>query len=484
MNKSPTSFPNKKLRNQNSIFLIQQDKSLPYKGFNQKVSSYADYLKGLKLKSRNRVAILSGNSAAFVELIFAIWKLNAIPVPINTRLSKQEITELIKFIKPVLIFTDKKSRHNLNFDYQLIESISFGKRKSWEEEDLRFTFELNQTAVIIFTSGSTGKPKGVELTFKNLIKSAEIGNKVLNHRTKDVWLASLPFYHIGGFSIITRSYIYGTKLIIPKSSSVNDVIKDLSSYEITHVSVVSAHLKEIVDKKIRANKNLRIVLLGGGFTNSSIIDKAINLGWKIYRVYGSSEVASFAAIMKYNKNRKEATGKALPPNKIFINNVNKKAKPLESGEIIVKGPIVFKKYFNNQKGTRKKLKNNFLYTGDLGYLDKQGFLFVEARRSDLIVSGGENINPNEVEQAIIKYPEVSEVSVFPIKDEKWGQIAAAAISTKRNVKISDNELKTFLKKNLAVYKIPKRFLYMETLPRNTLGKIKKDKLIAMFNLST
>lgn len=484
MSTRKNSFPYKKYRDADSRFIVEKNKSYSFNEFNKAVNNYSYFLKNLKVRKCSRVAIISENNSAFIFLTFATWALNAVPVPINTKLSRKEVIELLKFIKPKIIFydeTNSKFSSIKGFQFKKFPPGRFNKSVRIdhfvESSHLDIRFDLNQTAVIIFTSGSTAKPKGVEITFNNLIQSARIGNKMLTHKKGDAWLASLPFYHIGGFSIITRSYIYGAKIVLPSSLSAKYIKRELDSNKVTHLSLVSAQLKRISEEKIRPNKEQRITLLGGGFTDSALINRAIKLGWRIYRVYGSTEVSSFAAIMKYDKRRNEATGRIINPNRIFIVKRGKKLKPYELGEIVVKSPIVFKKYFNNPVETKEKLRNGLFYTGDIGYLDKNDCLYVEARRTDLIVSGGENIISNQVEQQLKKHSLITDAFVFPLPDKEWGQIVTAAITTKNNLRLSEKVLKDFLKKKIASYKIPKKFFLLKEFPRNQLGKVQKDKLI-------
>ncbi len=341
-------------------------------------------------------------------------------------------------------------------------------------------FNKQDTALILFTSGSSGKSKAVMLTFENLIESFRIGNQVLKQSENDRWLASLPFYHIGGFSIFIRTYLAGASIIIPNSLKIEDIISTLKKDKPTLASFVSAQLQLLIEKNIKPNKELKNILIGGGFTSEELSLKAIKKGWKITKVYGSTEVSSFVSAITYNEiiNRPGSSGKALYPSEISIVNEKKEIVHVNVlGEVIIKSPVVTKGYYKNPEETFSKLIDKFYYTGDIGFKDKDGYLFIEARRNDLIVSGGENIVPKEVESVILSHPYVKDVFIFGIDHYKWGQEISAAVVLRENKKISSSDLKAFLKDKLTFYKIPRKIYFIKEIPRSTLGKVQKEKLL-------
>ena len=338
---------------------------------------------------------------------------------------------------------------------------------------------MDSTAVIIFTSGSTGKPKGVQLTFNNLIQSALTGNQLFNYKKNDRWLASLPFYHVGGFSIITRAIFNGNTLLLPENLNIESVQNVIQKKHPTLTSFVSTQLKRLLENDIKPNPELRHILLGGGFLDTDLVTSAINKGWNVSKSYGSTETASFVTALTATEFviKKESAGKALTPNEILIVDENRNLlEPKTLGEVAVKGKSVAKGYINNRDETGQKFKGDTYYTGDYGYLDDDGYLFIEARRNDLIVSGGENINPYEVETELLRHPYILEASVLGLEDKEWGFITAAAVVTRENKIIQLEELKLFLKDKLAGFKIPKKLFIVEKFPKTEMGKIQKEKL--------
>ena len=460
-----------------STAIVYGDITLTYSDFKKYISAYSEYFKKNGIKKNDKIAILSDNNLNFVISIFSLWKLGSIPVLLNTRLVANEINELIKFSNCKILLTDTSFK-NLNLSSNVLCFPKFDEINTKVHFD-EIEFNLNDTAIIIFTSGSTGNPKGVLLSFNNLIQSALTGNQLFKHDKNDRWLASLPFFHVGGFSIITRAIFNGNTLLLPENLNIESIQNVIQKNNPTHASFVSTQLKRLIENDIKPNPELRNVLLGGGFLDADLVKDAIDKGWNVSKSYGSTETASFVTALTAKEfvNKKESAGKALIPNEILIldeNNNFLKSKTL--GEVAVKGKSVAKGYLNNEEETKLKFRNDIYYTGDFGYLDDEGYLFIEARRNDLIISGGENINPYEVESELLKHPLIFEASVLGLEDKEWGSIAAAAVVIKENKIIQLEELKLFLKDKLAGFKIPKKLFIVKKFPKTEMGKVQKEKL--------
>jgi len=454
-----------------SSAIILSDKKITYSELSSLVDNTAPFLKEKGVKENDIVTLLFNNNFEFIVTILSLWEIGAIPVPLNTRLLRKDLQEQLSFLNSdcTIISREFKNVSTIGKSFVLLpDDFSEKIGKSHNKKTPR-----DKIALILFTSGSSGKPKAVMLSFDNLIQSALIGNKVLNQTTDDKWMASLPFYHIGGFIIIVRALMFGTSIIIPDSLSNEDLVESIKKYKPTLASLVSNQLKKIIDENFIPPKELRTVLLGGGFSDKELVLQSINNGWKIAKVYGSTETSSFVSFMNYKEVKKKpgASGVAMHPNKILI---------IEDGAIVVSSPAVMKGYYNNEVETSNKLKGGYYYTGDIGYLDEEGFLFVEAKRNDLIISGGENVNPVEIENTILSYADIKEVSVIGIEDEKWGQIVCAAIVLKVKSKVDKGNLRNFLRDKLAGYKIPKQILFVDKLPKTELGKVIKEKVKVLF----
>jgi o-succinylbenzoate---CoA ligase len=475
-------FEYKKSNNQpyqpDSFFLISDKLSFTYSEFEKEVNRAAAYLSGKGINKNDRVILVSTNNVHFAVSVFALWEIGAVPVPLNIRLIKKELKTLIDFCVSKFVIADISLNLKLDYEGIVLLHSPFDYTSKEEIPISKNSTDINETAVIIFTSGSTGKPKGVMLTFKNLIANWRIGNQILQQTNSDKWLCSLPVYHIGGFSILTRAFLSGASIILPDSLQTEDLCHAINNFKPTLASFVSTQMKRLIDQYCKPNKELKKVLLGGGFIDADLCKEALTKDWKIIKVYGSSETSSFvAALSTEDAQRKiNSSGKVLPPNEIkIIDDRENFSRANTIGEIAVKSEAVMQGYLKNEEAT--KLKDNFYLTGDIGYIDEEGFLFVETRRDDIIVSGGENINPIEVEIEIKNHPKVKEVSVFATSDPEWGQIVIAAIVTKDNIKISIKEIKGFLKNKIAGYKIPRKIFVLNEFPRTELGKVEKNKII-------
>ena len=441
--------------------------SISYKNLFELSDKIARNINSILSTEQKYIPILSSNSSELIIITIALWNLGLVPVPLNTRWTKTEISDVIfnnnfEIILFKREFSDKLSSLSINkfsFDDLFnINSESFQKR-------------FNDEAVVIFTSGSSAQPKGVVHTFDSLVNSILNGSKILNQNIGDRWLASLPFYHIGGFQIICRALSSGCEIIIPTDLRIESVKKSLFKFKPTHISLVAAQLKKLIEENTIPGQTLKMSLIGGGFSEDNLLLEAAQKGWNPIRVYGSTETASFvtAATIEEIISKPNTVGRAVE---------NVRIKISSEGEILISTKSLFKNYLNDNKASDEKIKNDFYHSGDLGKIDEEGYLFVEARRTDLIVSGGENINPIEVENALLKIPYIKEACVFPIQDKHWGQIAAAALVTDG---INDVEyLKNELKKNLAVFKIPKKFFFVDELSKTSLGKIQREKIRKMF----
>ncbi len=237
-------------------------------------------------------------------------------------------------------------------------------------------------------------------------------------------------------------------------------------------------LDSLLKENVSPNKNLKYVFLGGGPSQTELITEAVKKSWPIVKVYGSTETCSMITALHPDeiKSKSDSSGKLIGQNKIKIMSKNKN----DFGEVAVFSKSLFKEYYNDQSTTNNKLKNGWYLTGDFGRIDNEDYLYIESRRDDLIISGGENITSYEVESAIKKHPFVKDVFVFALQDKTWGQIVCAAIVSET---ISEDVIKDFLKEKIASYKIPKRFFIVNEIPRNEMGKANRTELLKQLKLS-
>jgi o-succinylbenzoate---CoA ligase len=467
-------------------YIIKGNETFSFVDINDKASSLSYYLQSnYKIKKGDITAVISDNNINFILLIFALWKLGAVPVPLNIRLNDSEINNLIEFLKPSFIYIDSEIKKRINQTDILISIVDVPPANAGISKSEISDFD-EDIALILFTSGTSGNPKGVELTFHNLKASYDNCNTILNQSSEDKWIASLPFYHIGGFSIIIRALLSGSTFIIPGSSSTDDLAYEINKHNPTLLSLVSTQLRRLLDLNVNPGSKLKYVLLGGGYIESSLVDQAISKGWPIAKVYGSTETSSLVTFIDCvkEKNKIPSGGKPLANNQILIVNGKKEILPRGiKGEITVRGESCAKGYYNNPEETNARYNNGIYYTGDWGSLDNEGYLFIDSRKQDIIISGGENINPLDIESELFRFPGVHNAVVFAQEDKEWGHIVSAAIVTKPGFSISEEELKEYLSNKISSFKIPRKFYFLDKIPLSSLGKVQKEKLIDLINNS-
>ncbi len=461
--------------------IITADKTFTYNQLARYSISARKYFSQKGITENGFVGIFGEHTIDFVISVLALWKLGTIPVLLNPKVSQNELNDFLQSANCSVLVGSEDQLSKYSNPTQNFVAIPKDLNLS-SDEDVNVEIIPGKTAAIIFTSGSSGKPKGVKLSFNSFYESGLIGDTIIKHSAQDRWLASLPFYHVGGFSILTRALLFSVPVTIPNSVQTDELIKSISEFNPTLISFVSTQLKRFVDKRVKPNPALKNVLLGGGYISNELIEQAITLGWNITKVYGSTETASFVTALSAAefKLKPGSAGKPIFPNKIKIidENNNTLAKNIQ-GEILISSPSLMQGYLNEQIGG--KTKQEYFHSNDIGYLDDDGYLFLESRKSDIIISGGENINTFEVEREILNHPAIKETVIFPLKSDEWGEIVCAAIVIKKgadNFNIED--LKSYLINKLTGFKIPKKILIVKELPKTKLGKISKSKLVERY----
>ncbi len=437
-----------------SPFIIFENKSYSYQDIYLLTRQTAKNFSSKKIHNSDYVFLNVKNNFEYVIALFALWEIGAIPVLVNPHIKPEELIEKTKFFNDFKTI-DCYENAAIETSHDLIDTPYSGK------------------AIILFTSGSTGIPKAVEITFNNLFQSSKNTDIVLEMKTDDKWLASLPFHHIGGFSIITRSLLSGSSFIIPNEFSTKNIIENLINKP-TFISVVPTMLKRFLDDRIKLWPELKHMLLGGAKCDSDLIRDALQNNFPLIKVYGSSETSSFVTANKLNQSGEfESVGIPIGDNVIEI--VSKKNEG--TGEIIIKGQSVAEKYLNNDPVLKDKLRNNNFRTGDIGYFDKEGNLHIVSRIDNMIISGGINIYPEEIETELLNIPEIKEAFVFSTENSEWGEQVNAAVAL--NGPISEEKIKSILKEKIANYKVPKKIHLINSLPKTELGKIDKPELMKL-----
>jgi O-succinylbenzoic acid--CoA ligase len=440
----------------------------------------------------DRVAILLPTSVEYVVCIHAANIVGATLVLLNTRLTgaeldyQLELTEcrhLIYSAETEALHQQLTAPHTANLVSELKSDTPLRNQGDVANNTPLSIVERGGGEValaIVFTSGTSGKPKAALLTVGAFYASALASTERIGKRDDDRWLCVLPLYHVGGLSIILRATIDEASVeLMPKfdAPSLNAKLHDAP---ITLLSVVPTMLYRMIETRLphQTPKALRLILLGGAAPSSELLQRAAALNLPIATTYGMTETASqVATALPDLPTRKLGTvGKPLQGNQIRIVDVDGNDLPHgEHGEVIISGQTLMREYVNNPEATAKALRDGWLYTGDIGYLDADGDLFVLQRRSDLIISGGENVYPAEVEAVLLSHPLVAQALVVGVPDEEWGQLVGALVVADGT--ISEAELLAFCADKLARYKQPRRLRFVSELPLTASGKPKRDEAV-------
>lgn len=440
---------------------------------------FAYKLAALDVKSGDRVAMLSGNCVDMVVAIHALSYLRAVAVMINTKLSVKEITYQLETSQAVLLLQSETLQTEKQIDFPAVYTYE----QIWQEEavavELVEEISLDTPFTMMFTSGTTGNPKAVLHTYGNHWWSA-IGSALnLGLDKEDKWLLPLPMFHVGGLSILMRSVIYGMEVYLLEKYSARGLLEAFTEKQVTIASIVTVMLRDLLQelKGAALPEQVRCLLLGGGAVPAPLLQQVKKHQLPLFQSYGMTETSSqIVTLSEADSLRKiGSSGKALFPASVCI------ANPDESGvgEILVKGPMVFPGYDHQPAATAQSFSDGWFKTGDLGYKDSEGFLFVLERRTDLIISGGENIYPSEIENVLLTIAGVEEVAVVGKQDEKWGQVPAAFIVA--SFQVQETEIEQRLKKELASFKIPKQILFVDRLPKTASSKIQRHELANRLN---
>ena len=428
-------------------------------------------------------ALLLRNHFDSAVLLLSLQLLGVRAVILNNRLTAEEIVYQLNDSKAVFLISEDAFQEKIVKITSSLPRLSFLMKEKvvdscFEEPTIMEEMDLDEICTIMYTSGTTGYPKGVIQTYGNHWWSATGSALNLGLHEDDCWLCTVPLFHISGYSILMKSIIYGMKMIIHERFDVNEVLADIRKERVTIMSVVSAMLTRIIEdlKGERLPSHFRCMLLGGGPAALPLLEECVQKEVPVFQTYGMTETSSQIVTLSPEDSLRKlgSAGKPLFPSQLKIMGDEKKESAInEIGEIVVKGPNVTPGYLNGDKNAN----NGWLHTGDIGYLDEEGFLFVLDRRSDLIISGGENIYPAEIEGVLASHPAIHEAGVIGESDEKWGAIPVAFIVKKSEV--SETEITAFCLEKLAKYKIPKRFYFINRIPRNASKKILRRELRAL-----
>lgn len=432
----------------------------------------------------SRVAILSDNSVTMAIYVLAAMLVHKEVLLLNVHLKPNEIETQLKQLGVTTVLHSKERYNQLpNLDDEQVSSLldsdvsnsisaiefellEYILSAASEEDTFNWSFEDTDIAAIMNTSATTGQFKSVPLRWGQIRAHVQASQEVLGKTEQDNWLMVLPLFHVSGLSILMRSLYNGTAItILPKYDEAK-VLELIESDRINMMSLVPTILTQL-EPKI-THHTLRVILLGGEFIPMALIDACEKKSLPIYKTYGMTETFSQSvtfSVLDY-PHKRDSVGTPLPGMQVRIDNPDADGV----GEIHLTGPMVMTGYID------KEPIDGDLNTDDIGYVDEDGFVYILNRRKDLIISGGENIYPKELEDLVYTLPAVKECAVVPVSDPKWGQVPALFVAFHDGESMLIDEILSFMTRSLAKYKIPKYVRILPALPRNGTGKIVRNEL--------
>ena len=416
----------------------------------------------------SRIAILSDNSVMMAIYVLATMLVHKELLLLNVHLKPKEIENQLAKLDVTTVLHSVERREQLPNSISTIVFESLERILSDVEADDTFdwTFEDSDIAAIMNTSATTGQFKSVPLRWGQIRAHVQASKEVLGKTEQDNWLMVLPLFHVSGLSILMRSLYNGTAVTILPKYDEAQILKLIESENINMMSLVPTILTQL-EPSITHHK-LRVILLGGEFIPMALIDACEKKSLPIYKTYGMTETFSQSvtfSVLDY-PHKRDSVGKPLPGLQVRIDNPDADGV----GEIHLTGPMVMSGYINQEP------IDGDLNTDDIGYVDEDGFVYILNRRKDLIISGGENIYPKELEDLVYTLSPVKECAVVPVPDPKWGQVPALFVAFHDGESMTGAAILSFMTKSLAKYKVPKYVKILPALPRNGTGKIVRNEL--------
>jgi len=505
LTKTAKTFPNR-------TALVYGNKTRTYAEFNGRANRLARALNALGVRSGDNVAILQYNYAETLESLFACFKAGCGAVPINFRLHPKEFAFIIQHSQSrALIISPEFNEavvqiRKLIPGAEFIISIKGGQGEIMDYEQVLADSATHwidaevapdDLAWLFYTSGTTGKPKGAMLTHRNLLAmTMNFFADMCSLGPEDIILHAAPLSHGSGLYALPNIAKGSCNVILPdKTFNAESIFKVIENHGITNFFAAPTMVKRLVESPRLEQYNLsslRCLIYGGGPMYARDLKNAIQkLGPCLVQLYGQAESPMTISYLPQSDHVLDGTlaqekkltsaGIARTDVEVAVFDENERELPPGSvGELVTRSDLVMKGYWQNPQATEDALRSGWLHTGDQGYMDQAGYVYLMDRSKDMIISGGENIYPREVEEILMRHPAVREAAVIGIPDPNWGEAVKAVIALVPGQSVSEEKLIEFCKNNIASYKKPKSVDFVEELPKNNYGKIVKRELRAKY----
>lgn len=473
--------------------------------FHGTTSRVANGLIAAGITQQVRFAYLCRNSDLVYEVFYGGVKARAVAVGLNWRLSRDEITYILKDSEARLLFTDaatlplaRAAADNCSLISQIIAIDAPGADAardylSWRngQSDIEPACAVcsDDVACQLYTSGTTGRPKGVLLTHRNFMeqrRAAADSGQWMNAEEGSIALVAMPTYHVGGLTMGTIAFHQGATTVVSKNPDPESLIETIEQHRVTHTFLVPAVIQSLLARcegKSEPLKSLRLLRYGAAPISAALLRQTrTTLSCDLMQVYGMTEATGTVACLPPADHdeaggRMRSCGKPLAHVDICI--MDAQGRPVSAGvvgEICIRAGSVMAGYWKQPKATAEAFHDDWYRSGDAGYLDEGGYLYLRDRIKDLIISGGENIYPAEVENVICDHEAVVEAAVIGVPDPRWGEAVKAIIVLRRGSTVSQADLIQFIRQRIAGFKVPKSIEFVEQLPRNPSGKILRREL--------
>lgn len=474
-------------------------REINYADLNARVNQLARGLLSIGVRRGDGVALSVGNRIEHLEIVFATAKIGALAIPLDVKWKALELGSVVGALEPKFILLQEDCVQEFENakalkDLSGIKAVALSADRSYsgllrgqssEEPDVHV--DEDDPFAVLLTSGTTGFPKGCLATQRTFVFHC-INNAIEKGLgAHDKAILSSPIYFNAGRSFTLGIIYYGGTMILHERFDAEEVLKTIERERVTYVGAVPVmceRMLHVLESKKYDTGSLRCLAITGGKVHPAILESLKkNLTPNIYRTYASTDSGQMA-ISKPGDAVEKANSAGRPVWCVDLRIVDDAGKPVkvgEVGEIICQSPLATHGYYKNPDATNASFRDGWFYTGDLGYFDEEGYLFVSGRKKDMVKSGGISIYPLEIESVIYSHPDILEAAVIGVPDPQWGEALKAVIVLKPGAKLHSGELLSFCKEKLSAYKVPKSVEFVEALPHTEVGKVNKVKVREMFS---
>jgi long-chain acyl-CoA synthetase len=484
--------------------VIYEDEPISYAQLQARVNRFANALSKLGVGRDDKVAIMLNNCPEFIVAFFACSCLGAVAVPVNIFYKERELEFLLRDSDAVALiatpaFAEFFSKIEekpplcecLIVNGPCSEGLQFQELEDGApDQPVQVEVSEDDVAEILYTSGTTGVPKGSMLTQGNLFFHANAIISVLELGDDDRALMVVPMFHGYGITVMLCSFLVGSSFVLLDPFNAEEVFAAIEKYRITFLPMVVAMYFMVYHHPDRDKydlSSLRVGISGASAMPAQLMkDITAALNIRVLEAWGLTECSASATIQRMNMPYKEGSvGLAHPGVEVAVmNDAGQTLGANEVGELVIRGPLVMKGYYKRPRETEQALRDGWLHTGDMGYYDQDGYFFMVDRKKEMVNVGGEKVFPREVEELMYTHPAIAEAALLPQPDARLGEIPVAVVALKPGAELAEGELEEFLSGKLARFKVPRRVVIMESLPRNPIGKIVKKELLRMLSEET